>query len=251
MREGWTRNDSSERQCAVPGLKWKEIIFTEPVRRKTPAAVEQALSKIILEIAELGLPVNRIHSDSGTEFVNPLMRRLTTKYGLRQTCSAPEEHNSNGRIENVVRRVKAQTRTYLQMAGSDTHLWPLAARAAAATWRAQTLRQMGMPMPTIVPYGTSVQVLSRTWLRRGDKQSWTLRATRATVLCPASLVKLGYVVRIGRRLSVVTKLFEGEDPKITTALEQVDTEIPVAHSIGPEGRVMGKASRPGVSQNVG
>ena len=103
---------------------------------------------------------------------------------------------------------------------------------------------MGMKIPSVVPFGTRVQVLTRSWLRR-HKQAWSLKATSATVLCPASLVKLGYVVRIGKRLSVVTKLFEGEDPPVRAVLNQGDAEPPLAHSIGPETRITGKQPRPG------
>ena len=239
---------AEEKACSVTGLKWREVIFTEPMRRKSPAAVEQAAVKIITEIQELGFPILRIHSDHGVEFVNPLMRKLVTRFGIRQTCSAPEEHNSNGRIENVVRRLKGQVRTYLYDQGSEVKLWPLAARAASATWRSQVLRQMGLAVPAVVPYGTRVQVLARTWLRRYKEQSWTLRAVPATVLCPASLVKMGYVVRVNKRLSVVTRLFEGEQPPMRMSLETPDTGPPVSHSIGPEARISRKTTIPDMSR---
>ena len=240
--------NKAELECRVEGLRWKELVFTEPIRRKTPAAAEQAVTKVIMEISELGFPSTRIHSDSGSEFINDHMRRLVTKYGLKHTCSAPEEHNSNGRIENVVQRLKSQVRTYLHGdRASEMHLWPLAIRAASAVWRAQTLRGMGFPAPNVVPYGTKTQVLARTWLRRSAQQAWSLRAVPAQVMCPASLVKLGYVVRIGKRLSVVTKLFEGQDPPLKTELQATCDDPPLAHSIGPETRVPEKATRPNMS----
>ena len=243
---------AAERECKVSGLRWKEIVFTEPIRRKTPAAAEQAVNKNILEIVELGFHITRIHSDSGSEFINDHMRRLANKYSLKQTCSAPEEHNSNGRIENVVQRLKGQVRAYLHAGkNAEVHLWPLAVRAASAAWRTQTLRGMGMAIPPVVPYGTATQVLSRTWLRRAAHQAWTLKAVPAVVLCPASLVKLGYVVRIGKRLSVVTKLFDGKDPPLRTELEHPGARIPEAHSIGPEGRIVAKAKRPDMSRVPG
>ena len=168
--------NKAELECRVEGLRWKELVFTEPIRRKTPTAAEQAVTKVIMEISELGFPITRIHSDSGSEFINDHMRRLVTKYGLKQTCSAPEEHNSNGRIENVVQRLKSQVRTYLHGdRASEMHLWPLAIRAASAVWRAQTLRGMGFPAPQVVPYGTKTQVLARTWL------SWSLRPSASHV----------------------------------------------------------------------
>ena len=44
---------------------------------------------------------------------------------------------------------------------------------------------------------------------------------------------------------MVTKLFEGEDPPIATSIEV--KEPPLAHSVGPESRVTGKATRPDMS----
>ena len=239
-----------ERECTVQGLRWKEVVFTEMMRRKTPAAVEQGLVRILTELEQLGLPVTRIHSDSGTDFVSPQMRRLVTRLNLKQTCSAPEEHNSNGRIENVVQRLKSQMRVHLHSPGADMSMWPMAARAVSASWRSQVLREMGMPVPSTVPFGTKVQVLARTWLRRHQHKSWTLRATHAMVLCPAALVKHGYVVRVGKRLSVVTRLFQGQDPPVRTVLDNKD-ETPMAHSIGPEARITGKSSIPDMSHVPG
>ena len=206
--------------------------------------------KILTELEQLGLPVTRIHTDSGTDFVSPQMRRLATRLHLKHTCSAPEEHNSNGRIENIVRRIKGQMRIHLHSVKGEMHLWPLAARAASASWRSQVLREMGMPLPTVVPFGTNVQVLARTWRRRAAQKSLTLRATSATVMCPAALIKQGYVVRVGRRLSVVTRLFQGEDPPVKAVIPERD-EPPVAYSIGPEARITTKSSIPDMSYMPG
>ena len=225
---------AEERMCVVPGLKWKEVVFTENVKRKSPAAIEEAVARIIREVKELGFPIHRIHSDSGAEFVSPNMRKLAMRHHLKQTCSAPEEHNSNGRIENVVLRLKNQMRIYLHSPGADVSLWPLAARAVSSMWRAQVLRAMGMPMPVIAPFGTQVQVLARTWLKRSKLQTWTPKAVPAMVLCPALLVKHGYVVRTGKRLSVVTRLFQGEEPPFKATIAQEESDIPLAHSMGPE-----------------
>ena len=236
---------AATKECKVDGLAWKEVVFVETLRRKTPAATAQALTRILTQAHELGLPVVRLHTDSGSEYVNPQIRKMATRFQLKQTCAAPEEHNSNGRIENIVQRVKNQMNMLLGLPNSDPVLWPLAAKSVVATWRAQTLRQMGMPAPAVVPFGTHAQVLCRSWLRK-SKQSWKAKAVDATVLCPASLIKLGYVVRIGKRLSVVTKLFQGEEPPLTITLSP-GQDPPMSHSLGPETRVSEKASIPSMS----
>ncbi|CAE7949334.1 abcG4 [Symbiodinium sp. KB8] len=71
----------------------------------------------------------------------------------------------------------------------DASKWALAFRSAAATWRA---------------------VLVRHWLRRRQRD-WHMRATPAVVLAPATYVRQGYVVKVGNKLSVVTKLHFGEE----------------------------------------
>ncbi|CAE7939580.1 unnamed protein product [Symbiodinium necroappetens] len=117
-------------QCEVEGLHWRELVFVEAMRRKTPTSVAQFTSKILGEIRELGFPVTRIHSDAGSEFITPQMRALAARNDIRQTCAAPEEHDSNGRIENVIKRMKAQVRIHLHGPDGGLELWPVAARAA-------------------------------------------------------------------------------------------------------------------------
>ncbi|CAE7750232.1 unnamed protein product, partial [Symbiodinium microadriaticum] len=53
-------------------------------------------------------------------------------------------------------------------------------------------------------------VLVRHWLRRRQRD-WHMRATPAVVLAPATYVRQGYVVKVGNKLSVVTKLHFGEE----------------------------------------
>ena len=64
-------------------------------------------------------------------------------------------------------------------------------------------------------------------------------------MCPAAMVKSGYVVRTGKRLSVVTKLFEGEEPPMTAVMSQDETGPPLAH---PERRLRQKSGLPDMSK---
>ena len=250
-----------ELSCRVPGLAWKEVLFIETLRKKTPSAVVQGASRILAEIRELGFPVSRFHTDAGTEFISTQFRSLATKHGVRHTCAAPEEPSSNGRVESAIGRVKSLAKGYIHSLVGGQELWPLAVRSAVATMKVRALKGMGFPTPAVVPFGTRVQVLTRSWLRR-QKKDWHLKAADAVVLCPAALVKLGYVVRVGKQLAVVTKLFHGEDPKIIphvevsgdmppkmgTSLEKSQDAPPVAHSVGPEARITGKSSIPDMSR---
>ena len=228
------------------------------MKRKTPQSIVLGTSRILSEIRELGLPVVRCHTDSGTEYINSRFRDFAAKHEMKHTCASPQEPSSNGRVESAIGRIKNLAKVHLHGTEGNPDLWPLALRAAVASMKTQSLRSMGFPIPKVVPFGTKVQVLARTWLRR-RKQEWHLKARDATVLCPAALVKRGYVVRVGKQLAVVTNLFQGEDPKIKVELGGIDNheagpptvvvdnqcnEPPLAHSTGPEARITGKSTIP-------
>ena len=248
----------AELECVVPGLRWKEVHFIEILKRKTPQSIVLGTARILGEIRELGFPVVRCHTDSGTEYINSRFRDFVAKHDMKHTCASPQEPSSNGRVESAIGRIKNLAKVHLHGTEGNPELWPLALRAAVASMKTQSLRSMGFPIPKVVPFGTKVQVLARTWLRR-RKQEWHLRAREATVLCPAALVKRGYVVKVGKQLAVVTKLFQGEDPKLKVGVDGIDNpeggpptvvvdnqcnEPPLAHSTGPEARITGKSTIP-------
>ena len=254
-QEGMTQ---AEAECMVPNLKWKEVHFIEVLKRKTPASIVLGTSRILADLRELGLPVSRIHTDAGTEYINSRFRDFVSKHDLKHTCASPQEPSSNGRVEASIGRIKNLAKVHLHGGEGSPELWPLALRAAVASMRSQALRSMSFPIPTVVPFGTKVHVLTRTWLRR-QKKEWYLKAKEATVLCPAALVKRGYVVKVGKQLAVVTKLFHGEQPQLTVSVETKDEggsgeprvdianpleEPPLAHSIDPERRITGKSTIP-------
>ena len=192
------------------GMAWREIVFVELLDTKTPKSVCLAVGRIHAQLVELGFPLVRIHADAGTEFADDRLKEYASSRGILLTLAPPTEHDSNGRIENVIKRLKAQVRTYLQLLDKDASKWALAFRSAAATWRADTLRKLGMKVKPIIPFGTRTQVLVRHWLRRRQRD-WHMRATPAVVLAPATYVRQGYVVKVGNKLSVVTKLHFGEE----------------------------------------
>ena len=139
------------------------------------------------------------------------------------TAAAPQDHNANGRVENVVRRLKQQIRTVILANGHDASRWAVAGKAVAAMWRSQTLTKLGWPQPTIVPHGAKTQILTRTWHRRRQSE-WRPRAEDAVVLCPASLVKHGYVALVGDMLKLAAKLFSGDSPDLEVVAKHPDGE---------------------------
>ena len=209
-------------------------MFTEMLDSKSPAAVCQAVGKIHAQLVEYGFPLVRIHADAGKEFTEPPLRKYTGDRGIMLTHAPPTEHNSNGRVENAIKRLKSQVRINIQLVGGDKTKWALAFRAASATWRTATLKRLGLGVKPIVPFGTATQVLVRHWLRK-NQRDWGMKATQATVLAPATSVRHGYVVAIGNKLSIVTKLHFGEGTDLKL---YVESELPpLATPAGPRRRM--------------
>ena len=204
-------------------VRMVELVFVEPLDSKSPGEVAGALGRIFAQLAVLQLPVARVHTDAGSEFLSQPFRRFVDSKGVLHTAAAPQDHNANGRVENVVRRLKQQIRTVILANGHDASRWAVAGKAVAAMRRSQTLTKLGWPQPTIVPYGAKTQILTRTWHRRRQSE-WRPRAEDAVVLCPASLVKHGYVVLVGDMLKLAAKLFSGDSPDLEVVAKHPDGE---------------------------
>ena len=220
--ESLKKGDEKDEVCDDPeSIRMVELVFVEPLDSKSPGEVAGALGRILAQLAVLQLPVVRVHTDAGSEFMSLPFRRLVDSKGLVHTAAAPQDHNANGRVENVVRRLKQQIRTVILANGHDASRWAVAGKAVAAMWRSQTLTKLGWPQPTIVPYGAKTQILTRTWHRRRQSE-WKPRAEDAVVLCPASMIKHGYVVLAGGMLKLASKLFSGESPDLEVAAKHPD-----------------------------
>ena len=204
-------------------VRMVELVFVEPLDSKSPGEVAGALGRIFAQLAVLQLPVVRVHTDAGSEFLSQPFRRFVDSKGVLHTAAAPQDHNANGRVENVVRRLKQQIRTVILANGHDASRWAVAGKAVAAMWSSQTLTKLGWPQPTIAPYGAKTQILTRTWHRRRQSE-WRPRAEDAVVLCPTSLVKHGYVVLVGDMLKLAAKLFSGDSPDLEVVAKHPDGE---------------------------
>ena len=223
------------------GLKWSELVFTELLDNKAPKTVTRAIGRIHAQLIELGLPLARTHGDAGREFTEPPLRDYAAERGIMFSHAAPTEHDSNGRVENTIRRLKGMVRVHIQNSGKDKSRWPMALKAAAHEWRTRVLGGLGYPVKPTVPYGSKVQVLVRPWLRRRQKD-WGMKAQDATVVGPSSSVRNGYVVEVGKRLYIVTKLFFGEASHLKV---RVGTGAPVI-AVVPSSRRRMRAKGPEV-----
>ena len=86
--------------------------------------------------------------------------------------------------------------------------WPYAMRTAQASMGALARSRLGRPAWQPLPFGTQVQVRTRSWERYGDV--WSDRVQGATVLAPSVETCKGHVVRTSSgALMHTTALFRG------------------------------------------
>ena len=169
-----------------------EIPFFAPLTDKNSQTVLQGLMRLHTEVKALGLPLVRLHSDRGREFINRRVTAWTLHHGIVQTSTSGDDWKANGRTENWVRLLKRSTRTLLIAHGASPSQWAFAMRHAAARLQAAALSVLGVAQPRLLPWHASLALRRRSW---ETKQPWTERVTRATVLCPSPVLRGGHLVR--------------------------------------------------------
>jgi len=78
-------------------------VWVRPLRRKTTEFVTNAFRSILREIDHANVPVKRVLSDRGTEFVSAMFRRLLEESGIEQ--DHPTEHAHH--VERVQRTLQS------------------------------------------------------------------------------------------------------------------------------------------------
>ncbi|CAE7523117.1 RE1, partial [Symbiodinium necroappetens] len=128
-REDWLKEAKAE---YLPKVEMVDVLFTEAVESKRQQEVVGAISRMYAKAISDGYDVRRVHTDRGREFNNAALKSFCSKFALHQTFALAEEHQTNGRAEGAILRVKNKTRAILQASGqSDLKEWPLAAKLAA------------------------------------------------------------------------------------------------------------------------
>ena len=170
-----------------------EIPFFVALPSKHAAAATEAVMQVMTALRALGLPVARLHSDRGGEFVNRSLRLFCLQHCIERTTTAGDnalDFRQNGRCENMVRRLKRQARTLLQAYQAPVELWAFAMRHSAARLRAYALSLLGLPQPALLPWYTQVVLRTRTW----NSDQWSSRALKGRVIAPSGDVHHGHLV---------------------------------------------------------
>ena len=249
-------------EAELPRVPMVELLWVEPLRRKTEAETLRATKRIKAAISLLGLPIVRIHTDAGKEFCNKSFRAWCSDNAFVKSCTGADDFRSNGRVENAIGVLKGRARTLLRAADSEWQDWPFALRHAAAQHRMFNFQRLGWKTEGLKPFNALVHVQERSW-RIGE---WGRRAVPARILAPAQEVERAYVVRTeDGNLRNVKVLFGGvrEGPPVADdappdALDAVEAPMPPliprrvrgkSPGLGVVERPLGAVAKVGAAQN--
>ena len=185
--------ENSWRDRPLPAVPIVELPFFVPLPTKHATAATQGVMHVVSSLRALGLPVVRLHSDRGGEFVNRTLRLFCDQHCIERTTTAGDnalDFRQNGRCENLVRRLKRQARTLLHAHGAPLDHWAFAMRHAAARLRAHALSVIGLTPPALLPWYTQVVIRTRTW----HTDQWSSRATPGRVVSPSGDLHRGHLV---------------------------------------------------------
>ena len=187
--------------------KWKAIVKAsldplpmiripvfEVVYKKKPSPVCQAVSQIYLRIKRLGLPLHRVHTDRGKEFLNTSFRIWCLARDLMWTTTSSDLPQSSGLAERYVGIIKQQARALLRHSGLEIVHWPSAMRYATYSLYRQAVKPLGVPARSIYPFGATVYIREKAW----RVKNWSVRAVQGRILAPAIDVSKGWIVLVVR-----------------------------------------------------
>ncbi|CAJ1418349.1 unnamed protein product, partial [Effrenium voratum] len=142
------------------------LTFAVPIKSRNRDVVIQAVAECYSRYRAAGLQVLRVHTDRASS----AFRTWAAECGLWRTVTAGDEPQANGRCESEVGVIKNRTRVLLEATKTPKEQWPLALRhAAEARWRSQ-LRALGVPMISLVPFGSKAMVNVKRW--RKQHKDW-------------------------------------------------------------------------------
>ena len=163
-------------------------------------------------------------------------RTWCARHGLNKTFALPEEHQSNGRAEGTIMRIKSRTRVLLQEAGCEPSEWPLASKLAAHAMRNHARKILNMTVKPTLPYNSKVQILQRFW----NRGVWESVTTTARTKGPSSDSSRGWIVKTSEgKLLTTGTLFPA--PRADQKLEFTCPGEPILVS-EPERRIRGKTT---------
>ena len=164
--------------------------ISRPLRSRTSAEVHAAVQEVFLTLRAEGLHVARVHADRARELRTVPLRRWLLQRGTVSTYTEGQAPQANGRAENAVKWVKAQTKKLLMATSLPRSCWAMA--SVYATW-ARRETQLGRGHD-VLPFGTPVHVRSKVY-GAGGRHDLDSRWRAGVYVGPSLDVRGGHVVR--------------------------------------------------------
>ena len=164
--------------------------ISRPLRSRTSAEVHAAVQEVFLTLRAEGLHVARVHADRARELRTVPLRRWLLQRGTVSTYTEGQAPQANGRAENAVKWVKAQTKKLLMATSLPRSCWAMA--SVYATW-ARRETQLGRGH-NVLPFGTPAHVRSKVY-GAGGRHDLDSRWRAGVYVGPSLDVRGGHVVR--------------------------------------------------------
>lgn len=115
--------------CKDEMSSYRQVAFVE-TKTQISTKIKEFITKTKLETNN---QVLKIITDNGTEFVNNKMKEYLETNGILHETTAAYTPAQNGFIERDIRTIKEASRSMLNYANVDKHLWPEAVACAVYT----------------------------------------------------------------------------------------------------------------------
>ena len=178
-------------------VKVKTLTFVELLPSRNKQHVLEAIAKVYAKIRSLGLEVLRLHADRAREFTSKVVQAWCYERGIAPTFTSGSDWKANGRAENEIGIVKRHAKVLMKAHDVSEQHWPLLVRHAAERRLRWQLRQVGFPVPELLPLRTKVLVKRKSWNSRYT--AWRWDRTEGYVMGPdpwSSLTSGGYCAQL-------------------------------------------------------
>jgi hypothetical protein len=156
------------------------------LKSKKAEEITSAIQDMVIQLKQgLGVDLERIHTDCGTELESQKFIRWRREKGYRRTTNTPEDPRANGSAEACVGIIKRDARTLLHSKaakGLPLKVWPYAVQHVATTRWMKHKGQNRIPLQ----FGQPVMMKRRKRTNVLDGKDWNAVAIEGRYLgrCP-------------------------------------------------------------------
>ena len=258
-----TLTDAQIKELDAANQRWKEFMagnverpvktltLAIPTKSKKSSDVVKATAQAVARPRALHIPINRVHTDRGKEFIGGTFRSWLAQRDYFHTTTAGDEPSSNSRAESEINVIKCRARVLMKSAQCDSTMWPLAVRHASEERFRRQLQACGVPTPAL-PFGVRAVAKQKSWQHRYE--AWRNPMTAVRVWGPAwdmSMTSRGYfleVLETGKMMRSTVVVVPKASPMIVDDLSGDKIEDPPSQ---PEDEVASVSYAPSVADGAG